>query len=349
MTMHHAFPAALAFILGATLLAGGESEAHLRERLSALRAQAARVEAQTRAEAGAADLPPAADDGMRFGLIPIADVILPIVETCPPYRMSPAPDPPLSSGPMEEAPQTFGTFDEVMELVRSVAARQTDAGGMLAVVGHGILVREKAMVIAAMRRFVDRELRPRAARTVAIEARLVEAPAAHGAAHETNWGTHVGKELDPVIVQGLLAREPVFFGRILARSDQLVLLWHGGQIALASDPDVVVQKSAKASDPNIETELLGGIVSVRATARDNSDRIRVDVRIEHRRLAQPVREQTTRDSGALQLPTLERSAVAGVLNVQSGRWALAGIAQHAAGTLHLLLVRARVLARKEER
>ncbi len=347
MTVHEVFPAALAFILGAAFLAGGESDEELRDRLAVLRAQAERVEAQVRARELREDAPPATDNGMTFGLIAVDALTRPAYDAIPPARPRAGDNESTRFDRRASEPRRpFGVAEELIELIRATTRTETwDAGGILTALGRSLLVFNKPEVIAAARRFIDRELRPRAARTVALETRVVQVPAAQGA----ELGARIGLALDDDAVQKLVQTNRVFDGRILALSGQRVLLWRGGQAALLADAEVEVTQQAKTMEPRIDVELLGGILSARATARDNSDRIQLDLSMEHRRLVEPVREKTTRGAGTLQLPAVDQTRIAGILSVQSGRWVVAGEAQATSDSRRFVLVRVTVIGQPEKK
>jgi len=339
MTVQRLFPAALAFLLGAALFASGGPEDDLRDQLGELREQAARLEAQARSRDAARDVPPVNDRGMVFELFPAEDLTLPVLQAVPPtprgWRHNAAP---LFGGQAEEAPQPFGTIEELSELVR-VSFGEAWNRGQLMPLGATLIGHHEPRLLAKVRGFLD-GLRLKARRTVGLETRLVEVPAAQGPAWAARLGTTAADE------DAVNDARAVFAGRILALSGQRVVLWHGGQAALLGDADVEVAQEASVPDPNVIVELLGGILDVRATAAEGRDRILVQLGFDHRRLAGEVREQVTRDSGTLQLPEVDAAGISADLDVPGGRWVVAGEARAGTGLRRFLLVRATVI-RKE--
>lgn len=277
--------AAAGFLLGFAALAGGEGEEDLREKLIELE----RLSAQLRAlESERAEVPVANDQGMEFDIIHVRDLTVGVTEFTRPYRIERNEEPGISSGPDEEAPQPYGTIEEVIELIRTrVRPDAWENGSNIAAQGGSIVLLAPPDLNRAVREFLDRELRPDVRRTVNLQVEIVEADGGMATALGTAVGGAIDGEqrarLDESIAAGKSRR--LFGGRLRALSRQRAVLWHGAQVARVSEVDV--DKKTGAADPVVEVDLLGAIVQVRSTVVE--ERVRVQISFDQSVSDGPVR------------------------------------------------------------
>jgi len=332
---------AVGLILGAARFAGGEGDDDLRAKLI----EVERLSAQLRAlDAGRAAFPPVDEDGRELDCLHVLDLTLGVTEF---YRARPwNSEAPMYSGPVEEAPQPFGTIEELAYLLQtSVRPEAWEEGAHMTPCGPLILVRARPDVNRAVRAFLDEELRPRAHCTVQLRLEVVEADdppagalaAAAGGALEPA----LRARLDEAIGSG--GARLVFAGCVRALSGQQVALWHGAQVATVPDADVEVKTRADAADPVVDVELLGTNAEVRSTVGGDPARVRVQIDLADTALDLPVRTVETRKAGTLQMPARTTTGFEADLWTAPDRWAVAGERAGPDGKRRFLLVRPTVI------
>ena len=335
--------AAAGFLLGAAALAGGEGDEDLREKLIELEALSARLRSLDR-EHG--ELPAATEQGFEYECVPIPDICAGVPDWIGPRRFSESEEVQLYSGPSQEAPQPYGTIEEIVELVRTTVRPEAwETGSQMSPVGPTLLLLTRPETSRAVREFIGKELRPASRRTVNLEIEIVEAgePAA-GALVAAVGGTldpAARGRLDEAIGAGKARR--IFAGRVLGLSRQQVVLWHGAQVATVPDADVEVNVGAQASDPIVDIELLGTSMHVRSTVGEDPARVRVRLVLQNDEMDRPVRMAETNGAGALQMPTRTTMEVDAELWTLADRWAVAAERTGADGKRRFVLVRPTVI------
>jgi hypothetical protein len=332
--------AAAGFLLGAAALAGGQGDEELREKLIEIESLSARLRAL---DAGSASAPVVNEQGFELDSVHVADLVFGVHDFLRARRIPPGTV--FFGSPTEEAPQPYGTIEEVAELVRShVRPDAWETGSQISFLGRSLLHIAPPDVNRATRAFLDTELRPGARRTVNLQLEILEAeePLAGALAAAT------GGEIDPALrarieeaIGGDKARR-VFDGRVLALSRQQVALWHGAQVATVSDADVEVAARSEVADPFVDIELLGTIVEARATVGDDPARVRVRISLENDGLAGPPRTAETEETGTLQMPVRATASIDADLWTGNDRWAVAA-ERTADGRRLFLLVRPSVI------
>jgi hypothetical protein len=339
--------AVLGLLLGAALVAGGqETDADLVERLVTLRQEAARLQALK--TAGANEGPPPTENGFEYERLSIADLtygVSDFIPPAPPFDVNS--DLPLFGGQSEEAPEPFGSGDEILMHVRHMVhpERWEEPEAMLTCVRTAFFVVQQRDVIESMRRFLDSELRPSALRTVCVETEIVEVQGETGAAVAARAGMKLDSGLRARLEEACRAGSArrLFAGRLLGLAGQRVVLWHGAQVATLGDHDVEAGAPKRAiADPVVLVELLGGILAIRSTIAPDSV-VRLQIAAEHAALDDPVRERTA-EAARLHLPAKPLLRIDTELLVKSGTWAVAAEASGAKGR-RFLLVRPTVLER----
>ena len=136
----------------------------------------------------------------------------------------------------------------------------------------------------------------------------------------------------------------IYGSRSLSLLGQTSLLWHGRQRARVRDADVEVASSARTADPNIEILQTGGSVSARIEAGRDGARVSIDLDFGHS-VAEPTHTRDTMDASRLHLPRWRFTRARTGLDLRSGRWGVALVADGGHGRTRALLVRGTVLER----
>jgi len=334
------------FLLGAAVLAGGQDDEELDEKLADLEALSARVRAQERAEWP--ELPPVSAEGLEIDRIHLTDLLAGTPDWIKPSRdAGEENDAPLFGAMAEERPQAYGVSEELLELVRcSVMPEAWEEGATMNVDGTSLLLTARPDVLRAVRTFIDEELRPPVQRTVNLEVEVVEVPADVAQSLAVAMGGELAPSsrtaLDAALKGG--AARYIFAGRLLELSGQKALLWHGAQVAAVADAEVEVAESSEATDPVVRVELTGAIVSARSTLGGDPARVRVELDLEYDLLDPATRALATEKSRTLQMPARASMQVKADLWVASGRWAVAAERSNGAERRHFVLVRPTALA-----
>jgi hypothetical protein len=333
--------AAGGFLLGAAALAGGQGDENLREKLIEIE----RLSAQLRSlEEERTEVPAPSDKGLEFDRIPVADITAGATEFYRPRHVAPeTSEMPLYSGPAEEAPQPFGTIEEIQELVRTSARPKAwEEGAQLTPQGCALLVYAKPDVSRDVRAFLNREIRPRVRRSVNLQVEIVEAPEPVA----TLLAAAVGIDLDPAarthleqaFAEGSARR--LFAGRLRGRSRERVVLWHGAEEAVVPDADAEVATRSEAVDPVVDVEILGTSLQARSTVSDDEPtRVHVQIDLDHVALDRPIRTVQTAKTGTLQMPERQWTGVQADLAITNERWAVAAERTGADGKRRFLLLR----------
>jgi len=340
--------ALLGFLLGASVLAGGETDDGLVESLRALQRSAEQV---IQDQPAGVDWTPTAGAGMELRFFPVADLTAPRWDYVPvPLSMGVDEDSeiPLFGAIAEEAPQPLGTIEELMELVRSsVRPESWDDGPSLQATGSTLVVFHAPEVLDEIGTYLD-GLREQTERCATVEARILEVD---GAAVIEMKGT-TGHALDDAQVGTVTrwvregrARE-VFHASVLGLLGERVDLWRGAEHALFSDADVEVAQTASTTDPVVEGLNTGGRLSVRSSAVGDTGRLLLDIDLAHVELGHPLRTQETGRNGVLDAPAWRRGGGATTLVVDPGRWTVAAAGSADEGAVRVLLVRGSVVEAK---
>jgi len=337
---------ALGFLAGAAGLAGSqEDHAEMREQLHRLRAAAARLAAR---EGGLTELPPQRETGLEMDILNVRDVTMGVPDFYPPSRgLRDDGDEVLFSGVFEEAPQPYGTIEELMELVRcTVWPESYEEGAMMTTAFGRLFLFNGPEAIADTRKFLE-GLRRDSHRSVVVELEAVdvaadlfrtlqsEGPAALSAAQRS--------ALNEALAKGAAVR--AFHGRATGLVGQRFLLWHGAQVACLSHADVEVAQGSTAVDPAVEVAQAGGCLSVRASVGDDPDTIHLDLTAWLDALEEPMEQRSTAETGTLDLPALRGVAAESALTVPAGAWVPVGGGAGEEGRTRLLLVRSMLLPR----
>jgi hypothetical protein len=333
--------AAAGFLLGAAALAGGQGDEDLRDKLIELESLSARLRAL---DAERTEAPLVNEHGFEADSIAVADLVAPVHDFLRARRITHGTA--FFGGRSEEAPQPYGTIEELMELVRvNVRPDAWETGAQMTCFGRSFLLLARPDVSRAVRTFLDKELRPGARRTVNLQLEILEAEEPLAAALAAATGGEVDAALRARIDEALGAGKArrTFDGRVLALSRQQVVLWHGAQVATVADADVEVAQRAEISDPFVDIELLGTIVEARATVGEDPARVRVRISVDSDEIERPVRAAETEQSGALHMPVRSTMRVEAELWTGNDRWAVAAERASAEGRRRFLLVRPSVI------
>ena len=339
--------AALGFLMGAAFLAGGEEDAgDLAGKLRRLQVLAGQAMDRGRP---VSDVPPGGNPAVELAVFAVSDLTSGI-----PWYVHPRSDwdenseIPVFGGIAEERPQVYGTIEEIMELARnSVMPDSWDEPDVwINALRRSILCQQKPIVVDKLRRFLDETLRPRAYRSVTVEAEVVELPQDLARALSSTGRKELTPgertRIDAALAEGGARR--IFACRLLSLVDQKAFVWHGRQVAFVEDSDVEVAQSSFTSDPVIGAEQLGGMLSSRAVVGERADRIHLDIEFDLDDLDGEIRVQPTKDAGALQLPRRKMTRVVCTLDARNGAWAVAAAFPGETGR-RLLLVRPTLVER----
>jgi hypothetical protein len=321
--------AAAGFLLGIALLARGDDR-DLEARLRELQELVLRTRtAMTRPE-----LPdPMPESALELDAFAVADLVTGVPQWSLPDLEVEGEESPRFGDLAKVSPPAFGTIEELLErIVGAVAPDSWDTDeAMITAHAFDLLALNRPAVLERVRGFLDSNLRPAAHRSVSIESEIWEIDA-----------TAMAPDRDELARDG---GRRVFAGRVLALGGQRVLLWHGRQSALVVDTEVEVIGRARVSDPVVRVLFDGGTLFGRVLAGDGPDRVRLDLTCAHEELERPVPSWVTRKAGTVQLPVRDRFRSEATLQLPSGAWAPAALADRGAGRRYLLLVRATLLER----
>ncbi|MEE8106519.1 MAG: hypothetical protein V3T86_13365, partial [Planctomycetota bacterium] len=194
--------------------------------------------------------------------------------------------------------------------------------------------------------FLDRKIRPHAHRSVLLETDLFELDAELARRVRTAGGNELDRATLDAIASALDAggAKRIFASRALSLLGQRSLLWQGTQRARVRDADVEVAESARTSDPKIEILQTGGSVSARIEAGRDGQRVSIDLYFGHS-VAGQTETRDTVDSSRLQLPRWRFTRARTGLDLKSGDWGVALLADGGHGRARALLIRATVLER----
>ena len=337
--------ALVGFVIGAASLAGGDDKSDLREELERLQREAARAMQSGWDAKGA---PPADGRGNELAIFPVEDLTAPIVDWYPPsdgLAFSPS-EATLSSGPGVDSFQTFGTIEEVAELVRVTVEPLAWEEGVLTPMGMSLSALNRPAILGKVRAILDRTLRPRAHRGISIDFEVVSVPAALARqlrqAGDGRLGESERTALDAALA-GASARR-VFGVRGNGLMGARFLVWHGRQVAVLSDFDVEVAQTASAADPVVEIAQAGGYLSARAQATKDGKVISLVLGLRTQELV-GLRRHETRRSGNLDLPDLLTQDSQVSVKLASGVWSIVASGTPRPGEHRLFLVRASALER----
>ncbi|MCK6461282.1 MAG: hypothetical protein L6Q95_15470 [Planctomycetes bacterium] len=335
-----AIHAAAGFLLGAAALAGGQGDEDLREKLIELESLSARLRAL---EAGSGEAPAVDERGLELDRIHITDLHAGV-----PDYVGPRPrvgETSVFGGRAEEAPQTYGTVEEILEIVRtSVRPEAWESGSQIQPFGQSLLLLAPPDVSRAARAFIDTELRLDARRTVNLQIGILEAEEPLAAALAAATGGDIDPALRARIEEAAQAGKArrVFDGRVLALSRQQIAFWHGAQAATVVDADVEVAARSAVADPFVGVELLGTRFEARATVADDPARVRLRISLASDEMDLPPRAAETGDTGELQMPAGAMARIDADLWTGNDRWTVAA-ERSAHGRRRFLLVRPSVI------
>jgi len=334
---------AAGFLLGAAALAGGQGDEDLRNKLIEIESLCGQLRALDAEPAG---FPAANEQGLEVDCVHVADVTLGVTEFVRPRHIDWDAEQALYSGPVEEAPQPYGTIEEIIELVRThVRPQAWEEGATMSTLGPTLLLFAPPDVNRAVHAYFDNELRPAARRMVNLELEIVEVDEPLAA----ELTAAAGGELDPDLrarleeAIGATKARLVFGGRVLALSRQQVVLWHGAEAATLPHADVEVSIRSEAADPDVDVDLLGTIAEARSTVGDDPTRVRIQIDLGHDALDLPIRTVKTEKTGTLQMPARTTMEVTADLWTTSDRWAVAAGHTGPDGKRLFLLVRPTVI------
>ena len=331
-------------LAAAPLAVGGEDETELRDRLRSLQEA---VHKALYALPTADGLPAANEKGMQIGVLPISDLVAGRVDYIPPTHefFDEDDESPLFGGIAEEAPQPYGTIEEVIELIRSAVWPESwsKEGAFMVAADSQLLIMQTKPVLRDIQRYLDRNLRPRAHACATVEAEILAVPPAlYGSLSRSAMLSSARRhELDQALKAGDAKR--IFAGRATGFMRENIVAWHGRQVALVAGADVEVAHGARATDPRVEVVQAGGYVSARVT-RAGEGRLRVDVKVRYNGLDKIETKDTGRN-GQIDVAVLDRVEGRGTLTVPERTWALVGAGSVHEGLVRIVLVRATSLAR----
>ena len=331
-------------VAAAPLAVGGEEEPDLRDRLRALQEA---VHKALHALPAADGLPVADDKGMQLGIFPVYDLVAGRVDYLPPsHRFVDEDDEsPIFGGMSEEAPQPYGTVEELVELIRSTVWPESweKEGAFLVPSGSRLLIMQTEPILRDIRRYLDRNLRQRAHGCATVEAEILAVPPAlyRSLSRNTFLSTARRHELDQALGAGDATL--IFAGRATGFMRERIVAWHGRQVAVVAGVEVEVAQNSRASDPRVEVVQAGGYVSARTT-RAGEGRLRLDVEVRYDEL-EKIETKDTGLTGQLDVPILNHVEARAALTVPERTWALVGAGRLHDGLVRIVLVRATTLAR----
>ncbi|MHC4342442.1 MAG: hypothetical protein ACYSX0_19785, partial [Planctomycetota bacterium] len=250
----------------------------------------------------------------------------------------------------EEAPQFFGTIEEIMELVRASVWPEAweEAGTFIVAAGPNLHFSNKPPVLRDVRRYLDQSLRARAFTCVTVEAQIIECPpdlkSQLASGNSPALSDNQMEALNAGLQSGAARR--LFAQRVTGLANQRVLIWHGRQVSVASDPDVEVAQESSTSDPNANVIQAGGFISVRPIPGEDLSQILLDVKVLLDRLAEPVDRRETRENAVLDMPQVTRTEATTSITVPVRTWALVATSSPEEAVSHVVLVRGTILPRE---
>jgi hypothetical protein len=302
----------IGFFAGAAAVVVGNDADSLRAELLRLEAQAARA-ARVGEDLNVPPDPGDTDEG--FFILPVEDLTMPHTQFVAPAFEFIDEGGGLFSGQLEEAPQPYGTIEELLELVRVHA--DTD----LVPMGHSYVLRGKPADAKRAIAFLE-SLRPPIHRNVVVDFEVWTKPGRQG------------KRMQRLQATGTIG--------------SAFHVWHGGQVALWIDSDTEVASKASTSDPRIDIAQTGGLLSVRAEPIEGTDDLLIDLDLRTRELL-GVRRQRTAQAGMLDLPDVDGRETRLEMRVKQRQWHLAASGSPRPGERRCLMVRARIVERGETR
>jgi hypothetical protein len=333
------------FVVGAATLAGGDEESDLREELGRLQREAARaMQRQWEVEG----TPPSDDRGNQLGFFPIEDLTYPRYDFIPPSHMLDNEDSesPLFGGVSEEGVLPFGTGEEIMELVRMSVDPAAWEEGLVNLAGETLAVMSRPATVGRVRSFLDRTIRPRAHRGVAVDFEVVSLPRSVAQRLRGSTGVGLSKQqraaIDGALEAGRARR--VIGLRAAGTLGARFLVWHGRQVAVVGDFEVEVAQTASTADPVVQIVQDGGYVAVRAATDDAGKEITLDLGLRLEEL-RGIRRHETRKSGDLDLPDLADQQSDVNIRTPNGVWTVVASGMPNPGDHRLFLVRASLLER----
>jgi len=335
------------FLVGAVALAGGADEDwELIEQLRALQASAERVIQKVPVTV---DYAPAVGTGYQLELFPVADLACGITDHLPPTQgyLSEDAEMPLFGGQSEEAPQPFGTVEELMELVRTSVEPHSWESGTINATGWTLVVYNSPMVLKKIGAMLGM-LREKAHVCVNVELQMIDVPVALHRELVVGRGAALSDEQTEGLHRAIAGGEAsvVFAGRALGLMRQLFYVTHGAQYAVLSDADVEVAQTSRTSDPVIDALHTGGIVAVRASVGDDHSNLTLDLDARNASLELPIRSRETEENGIIDMPQIDQSGTRTNVTVPSGRWVVAGIGSANSQTIRVTLAKATVVEPK---
>jgi hypothetical protein len=339
--------ALLGFLVGAGALSmGQEEDEELAQRLRELQ----KAVGKSLHRAGKHWVPPVSRGGYQLALLPVADLCAGVEDHIAPSHVLGAEEKPegFMGGRSEEAPQFYGTIEELLELTRVFAAPQSwDSGGTLVASGPNLFVFAEPHVIDEVRRLHDGRLRPAAFNCVTVEAQVVECTGGLARSLRAGGGATLSGEksqaLEAAIAGGTAKR--IFAGRVTGLAGQRSLLWHGRQVAVVFDSDGAVATDAASTVPLVDVVQAGGSLSVRPSLGEDPSLIRMEVSVRLDDLSGPIEQRRTEADGILDLTRVARTEATASLMVPPRTWAWIGAGAMEKGQCRIVLVRGTVLPR----
>ncbi|MEM8884574.1 MAG: hypothetical protein AAGD14_10925 [Planctomycetota bacterium] len=333
--------AVLGIVVGAATLAVGEGEDELRDELAELQRQAARLRAKTFV---AEDVPDTDPIGQSLAFFPVEDLTGPREYFLAPTNefLNEDDESPMFGGQSEEAPQEFGTIEELAELIRTSVQPESWEEATMMPQGHFLIAYHTPALHQQIQDFLDDQLRKRVHRGYqldfeVLEVRARDVPQVDAGAPLTNaqrTALEATFESDGKRVFAIRGNGS-FLGRMV--------VWHGKQVAVLADADVEVAQTAITADPLVQVVQAGGFVAAEAQLRPDN-RIALDLELRLTELDRIGRHETEK-CGVLDLPhTVDQKAQAD-LQVEPGKWYIAGESARGEGRMRLFLVRAQLIER----
>jgi len=131
------------------------------------------------------------------------------------------------------------------------------------------------------------------------------------------------RELTDDEAERLLANEPLGTATLHARSAQMVRQRVGGEVPYLQDYEVEIAQEANIGDPITVSAFEGMTVWALPTLDDSGKGVRVDLRIDRRKIARPIRRVDT-THGPLELPRAELTRLCSSMWLPLGRTVVLG-------------------------
>jgi len=339
--------AVLGFLVGSAAIAGGQDDGdldELREELARLQREAARLAQKDWELRGA---PPANDAGLELGILPVEDITAPTPWFLPPSDryLSEDDETPLFGGQAEEAPQPFGTIEELSEMVQVSIGGEVWEHASITPHAHNLVLLAPPATIGRCRELLDQKLRPRVHRNVVVDLDVVQLPWSL-ARSLTRGGAAVTNAQRTAIAEAIRGGDAARLTslRAVTTPGGRSYVWHGDLVAVRSDSDVEVAQTASVSDPVVQIVQAGTLLAVAAERVGGTNRMRLDLVIRRRELG-PLRSAATKQADTLDLAEWGDQEVALNLEVVSAAWTVAGAGSSGDGKHRVYLVRAIELER----